>query len=208
MMRLPLLVLCVLLLCASDGFGQRGRDRGPRGRRPRGQQRLPFGPGQVLLSLPEIQNDLELSRQQTKLIEALEGDVLSQLRSRSLGNVRINDRENSRQREVLAKLRRTIFEDNQASRFRQLILQFEGLYAIEDEEFAKKLQLTDAQRTRIRRVRRASDPLNALERVESIIADEQLDLWQESLGREFDFSDAVMDYRVEYLRNFGSQRPQ
>lgn len=208
MMRLPLFVLCVLLLCVSDGFGQRGRGRGPRGRRPRGQQRLPFGPGQVLLSLPEIQNDLELSRQQTKLIEALEGDVLSQLRSRSFGNVRINDRENSRQREVLAKLRRTIFEDDQASRFRQLILQFEGLYAIEDEEFAKKLQLTDAQRTRIRRVRRASDPLNALERVESIIADEQLDLWQESLGREFDFSDAVMDYRVEYLRNFGSQRPQ
>ena len=43
-MRLPLLVLCMFLLCVSDGFGQRGRGRGQRGRRQRGEQRLPLDP--------------------------------------------------------------------------------------------------------------------------------------------------------------------
>lgn len=206
-MRTLLLVLCIVILCASDGFGQ--RRRGQRGRRPRGGQRVPFNPGQVLLSLPEVQRDLELSRQQTKLLEALENDVLSQMRSRTRANAELSEEETSQQDEVLVKLHRTILEDDQTKRFRQLMLQFEGLYAIENEDFAKKLKLTDEQRTKIRRVRRADNPINALDLVESIVADEQLDMWQESLGREFGFSDAVMEYRAYYLARRGRGfRPQ
>ena len=166
----------------------------------------------MLLSLPEVQEDLELNRRQTKLIKALEDDVLSQLRSRVRTNFERSDTKTSKQDEVLAKLRRTILEDDQTRRFSQLMLQFEGLYAIENEDFAKKLKLTDEQRTKIRRVRRADNPINALDLVDSIVADDQLDMWQESLGREFEFSDALMEYRAYYLarrgRNFRSPQSQ
>ena len=102
-------------------------------------------------------------------------------------------------RDVTEKLSSVILEEKQARRLREVRRQFEGLYAVDNDSFAKHLHLSNKQITGIRRIRSADDEINALDLLDKVIDDEQLDKWQESLGKEFEFDADLLEFRRFYL---------
>ena len=161
-------------------------------------------PNLILLSLPQVQRELEISHRQTELLEAVREDLIAQMRTRRRG--RQGDQEDrAKLRDVTEKLSSVILEEKQARRLREVRRQFEGLYAVDNDSFAKHLNLSNKQITGIRRIRSADDEINALDLLDKVIDDGQLDKWQESLGKEFEFDEDLLEIRRFYLARRGRQ---
>ena len=169
-MKRFLLAVAVLALVGmtSTAFAQRERGRGFGG----------FGPS-ALLSIEEVQKELNLTDEQKQKLEALRSDR---------GSLRDLSREERRQKlQELAKKAdetiKTTLDDKQKARLEELRLQVEGPNALTRPEVAEKLGLEQAQKDKIAKIREAG----------------------ESTGR-FDFQNATQEERQKYFAEARERR--
>lgn len=162
-----------------------------------------FNMSALIISLPEVNDELKISPRQMKMLEALQADISAQ-------RTRRGSLEERRQRsEIDAKLLRVILDKNQAKRFAELELQFESLYAFDREEIGEELKLTDDQLKAIRQARSeredaATDPVSVLG---VVLEKGQLQKWSSRVGEPFEFSQQAIEFRTWYYsRRFGSGR--
>lgn len=162
-----------------------------RGRRPNPDLSL------VLIALPQVQDELHLTSEQNALIDAAQKDMLTQIASpRGFGRDAA-----SKRREVNTKLWITLLEEPQSKRFSQIVLQFEGPYAIDRPDVADKLKLTDEQREAIladRREAMSSDDPNAL--LKKVLDEQQWSQWQDQAGPAFQFDKESIEFRQAAFR--------
>lgn len=175
------------------------------------------GRGRLLVDLPEVRQELGVDELQAELLDALQEDLAEQRRaireenegSRS-GNEDIERlRFQHRFEKLLSFDRRSesmlavVLEPNQASRLSELYLQRDGIRAFERPEVVTKLGLSDEQKARLQSLRetfvenrpqRATpDELQSELRekehaaLRELLNDEQQTLWQQLLGKPFDF---------------------
>ena len=119
------------------------------------QGRGGFGGGLMLYTNPGIQKELKFSEEQTTKV----ADVVKDLREKYQDKIQAARESQDRdemmklQREQTAdakKLMADILKPEQAKRFDQISLQQRGAMAFADAEVAKKLSLTDDQKTKIK----------------------------------------------------------
>jgi hypothetical protein len=193
------LVLTLLMTALSEAQppGRRGRRRS-----------MPLS--MRLISLPEIQHELHVTSSQIQLLEALQADIMSQ---RGVRDSKTRNQRNA----VVAKLWNVLLEEDQAQRFSEVTLQFEGLYAIDRDgraDFVKDLELTETQLRAIRELREDGNPVEIVLAVDDLLEDAQLKKWERKLGKSFAFTDDTLAYRTTYLpyslrrreRGFGWRR--
>jgi hypothetical protein len=169
-----------------------------------------------LVSLREVQDELQLTSQQRELLESLQADLADQRRGMFRGGppgVRPGEeaQEEMRQRfQALGqqgeKLVMTVLEPAQAERLRQLRLQRLGVRALDRDDVAKALELSEGQRQSIRGMlsgdsgpgnnpqednptRRESDaqPKELDAQVMAVLSDEQKQQWETMKGKAFAF---------------------
>lgn len=162
-----------------------------------------FNMSALIISLPEVNDELKINSRQMKMLEALQADISAQRTRRSSAEER-------RQRgETNAKLFKVILDKKQAKRFAELELQFESLYAFDREDIGEELKLTDEQLQAIREARReredaTTDPVSVLG---GVLEQGQLQKWTSRVGEPFEFSEQAIEFRTWYYgRRFGSRR--
>lgn len=178
-----IVVVLLFLLVASQSHAQ--------GRRGRGRPPLSFG----LITLPEVQEELGLSSEQSRLLEALQADITSQRSSR-------NSASREERNAVIAKLWNVLLEENQAKRFGEIRFQFEGLYVIDRDnraDFMKDMDLTEEQLRAIRQLRGDRNPIELITALDGLLEVAQLKKWERKLGPVFEFSDDTLAFRNQYL---------
>ncbi|MEZ6087581.1 MAG: hypothetical protein R3C05_06060 [Pirellulaceae bacterium] len=172
------------------------------GRRPRSN---PFATDGLMsmFRIPEVQGELELTREQAELIFALQSDLYSEYR-----NARRNPAEGSglptadevrtKGRLVADRVLAAILGEASFERLNELWLQKQGLRAINSDRFADRLSLSQEQRDAIRellsklsrdygeREPNASDKEIA-EQVLALLTAEQQTNWEQMLGEPFSF---------------------
>lgn len=185
------MILGTLLVCLLSVSICHGQTPGFRGR----GSRMPLGINLVLISLPEIQEELRVDSEQVKFLEALQQDLVTQMRNRTRS---LDDEARRGRSEVAERIWKVLLSEEQAVRFEQVKLQFDGLYAIDRAEFAKELELTDQQQADIRRLRANGNPVEVTSVLDPILSTEQLDKWKEKLGDTFSFDEDTLEFREAY----------
>ncbi len=176
------------------------------------------GRGRLLVDLPEVREELGVGDLQAELLDALLDDLAEQRRvireadegPRSADENVERARNDLRVQQLTAFDRRSeslvtvVLEPEQANRLSELYLQRDGIRAFERPEVATKLQLSDEQKARLQSLRetlvenrpRRSTPgqqqreLREKEQevLRELLNEEQQSLWQQLLGKPFDFS--------------------
>lgn len=200
--------LCAVIVLVAFSQERRGPGRGGFG---------PGGPGgprvnnPMLLALPEVQKELSItdaqqkrltewtSRTQDQLQAAMSGFSFSDFDSateqeREKLQTRMRDKSDEALKQSDEKLA-TILDAKQLERLSQLRLQREGIQSLNREDVAKKLELSEEQRTKLREqpmegffpfappeVRKQAQA-DAL----AILTDKQRTLWSSMQGQEFAF---------------------
>ena len=204
--RIPVIVV-LLLLATSVQAQPPGRQRG-RGRFGRG------GPNSLLaflVSMAEVQKELKIDAVQEKLLDALLDDLREQQRGAFQGGLNgpRGDREAQFQEFLrhMQKLNRqgedlltTIFEPEQRARFNQIRIQYEGVRALDRDEVAQVLGLTDTQLKVIREIRERDEPPDGSRDREvrrpgqqseadmlAVFTEEQKKKWEDMQGKAFVF---------------------
>ncbi len=175
------------------------------------------GRGRLLVDLPEVRKELGVNDAQAELLDALLEDLDEQrlaIRESDEGP-RSADETIQRLRfehlmqQLAAFDRRSesllavVLEPEQSNRLSELYLQRDGIRAFERPEVATKLQLSDEQKTRLQslretlvenrpRRRTAEEQLELRDKeqqaLRELLNEEQQTLWQQLLGKPFDFS--------------------
>jgi hypothetical protein len=167
----------------------------------------------LLVSVPDVQNELHVDARQQQLLEALVADLGDQQRGLFRGgfdeprepdddNSRF-ERTRSRWQELSRQSERLIlavFEPKQAERLNQLRLQFESVRALDRAEFLEAIGLTDDQKEQIRQIRdrESADREAARDQTRSgrdvveadlmaVLTDEQKAKWEQMKGEPFTF---------------------
>jgi hypothetical protein len=139
-------VLALLLLVSgsSEAWAQRGQGRGM-GRRPGGN---PFG----LLSQKSVQDELKLSDDQIKKVEAQQEKQREAFAS--LRDLDPAERQTAMANQAKASQAALadILKEDQLTRFKQISLQQRGGQALEDPEVATALNLTSEQNDRVKAI--------------------------------------------------------
>lgn len=175
------------------------------------------GRGRLLIDLDAVRKELGISDQQAELLDALQEDLAEQrlaIREADEGprsadqtfeRVRFEHLVQKltafdRQSETLITV---VLEPNQASRLSELYLQRDGIRAFERPEVATKLELSDEQKQRLQSLRETfveNRPRRSTleqqrqlrekeqEALRELLNEEQQTLWQQLLGKPFDFS--------------------
>jgi hypothetical protein len=175
------------------------------------------GRGRLLIDLNEVRKELSIDDQQAELLDALQEDLAEQrlaLREEDEGPRSADETvQRLRFKHLIQKLtafdRRSetlitvVLEPDQANRLAELYLQRDGLRAFERPEVATKLELSDEQKQRLQSLRetfvdnrpRGSTPeqrselrKKEQEALRELLNEEQQTLWQQLLGKPFDFS--------------------
>lgn len=188
------------------------------------------GGGAMLLGSPEVQKELGVSDEQKGLIEDMVADLREQFQPGRGGfnpqdfqNMSEEERrkffEEGRKRmeetnkktdEMIAM----ILDEKQSARFNELKLQTEGTGAFNRDEIAKKLNLTEQQREKMKKIQEEARPdpsqfanfrtMSAEERLEAftkmrekgekanadvlnVLTGEQKELWAKMQGKKFEF---------------------
>ncbi len=126
------------------------------------------GSSSMLLGIPEVQKELNLNDDQKKQIDALLGAARDKVRA-AIGQVNFQDLQNLSQEERekrFGEMRKkfeegskeidgkvaAILESKQAERLHQLLLQREGAMALSRPDVVKKLDLSEEQQTKIKKI--------------------------------------------------------
>lgn len=174
------------------------------------------GRGHWLIDLEEVRKELRVTDQQATLLDLLQEDLNEQrlaIREQDEGPRSADDRERQRQLEALLNrltefdrqsesLIAVVVEPEQATRLSELFFQRDGVRAFERPEVAKKLQLTDEQKERLKSLRetfvenrpRGSTSQQRQEQREKeqaalreLLNDEQRTVWEKLIGEPFNF---------------------
>jgi Spy/CpxP family protein refolding chaperone len=180
-----------------------------------------------LLGTPEVQKELGVTDEQKGLIEDMVADIREKMREAFAGGGGFQDFQNlsqEEQRKVMEEGRKKgeevqkkaddmvamILEPKQLELLQQLKLQREGVMALNRDEIAKKLAITDEQREKIRKIQEESRPqfsfqqLSEEERRElfakmrergekmnadiiAVLTPEQKSNWEKMQGKKFEF---------------------
>lgn len=184
--------------------------QGPRGGfGPPGMPMGPPGGALAMLQIPEVQTELSLTDEQkngvSKLLDeqrmAMEGSFRG-LDPRVLQSASQREREKllAAMREKMTAIEqrageqlKTLLEASQLKRYEQLRLQRDALAALDRDDVARQLQLSDAQRAKIRRLQPAAsfgpprpNP-RALASALEVLSPEQQAQWAELTGEKFAF---------------------
>ena len=128
------------------------------------------GSGAMLLAIPEVQKELNLSDDQKKQIETLGQDVRAKVRA-SIGSVNFQELRNLSEEER-EKMRKKfeeatkgideqvskVLESKQVERLHQLQLQREGAMALSRPDVIKKLDLSEEQQAKIKKILEEARP--------------------------------------------------
>ncbi len=185
-------------------FGLRGGRFGMRG--PGGGQ---GAPEVMLLGIPEVQTELEITEKQRGPVDEWMAESRDQMRSLFDSNRDIQDLSDEERETRLADMRKKLDESNQQAmkklgrllnstqleRLAQLKLQREGLIAIRRPELAGKLELTDDQLRQLRELPQEDffpqAPAEARDKARdealAILTESQRKQWSELTGKEFTF---------------------
>jgi hypothetical protein len=183
----------------------------------------------MLLRMPEVQKELGFSESQTSQIEETEKEVMDQIRS-SFANINFQEIQSLSQEErekrfadmrkkgeeigkqVEEKVKK-ILDAKQVTRLDQLVLQYAGASAFSRPEVIKKLDLTEDQQAKIKKIQddsrtqgrgRFGRNMSEEQRTEAfkkmqesrekaqkdalgVLTDEQMMTWGEMCGKEFKF---------------------
>lgn len=166
----------------------------------------------LLISTSIVQNDLEITPSQGELLEALGEDLRSQPGFSPTPSRRGGRGRGRRGRGIPSSDRiiRVLLEKEQYKRLSEVRFQFQGPYAIDNEEFAKQVKLTSEQLEAIREARTNKRVLRHSQFVE-LIGEEKANAWRDSLGKRVPFRGQLTRYRSEYLDFMQEQsksRPQ
>ncbi|MEX0818372.1 MAG: Spy/CpxP family protein refolding chaperone [Pirellulaceae bacterium] len=208
MLQRCVIVICILMSLATAATAQspgRGTFGGFLG-----------GQGRLLIDLAEIRKELKVDEQQTELLDALQEDLAEQRRviieedegPRYADEAVERLRAEHRLKKLAAFDRRSealvaiVLEPQQSLRLSELYLQRDGIGAFDRPEVASKLRLTDEQKERLQTLRqtfvdnrlrgRSRERLGELREkeqaaVRELLDEEQQSLWQQLLGKPFDF---------------------
>jgi Spy/CpxP family protein refolding chaperone len=157
----PVVALAVVLMVADTSLAQR---QGRGGRGGFGGRGMMGDPGMMLLANEAVQKELELVGDQKDAIEKLSEDTRAQMRELFQGGQDLSPEERREQfeknREKMTEITKatqtklnTILLPNQVERLKQLNLQLSGLRALDNEEVAKALNITDDQKSKLTAVR-------------------------------------------------------
>lgn len=160
-----------IVLSATVVLAQRPEGRGGRGFRGGGP-----GQGVMLLSVPEVREELKITDEQVKSLEEVR-DMLQEVNFRDqLQGLRDLDREQRREKmqELQAKMEevgqkvearlKEILNADQLKRLGELQLQREGAMAIARPPVAEQLGLSDEQREKVRSILASTRPQRGQER--------------------------------------------
>jgi Spy/CpxP family protein refolding chaperone len=182
--------------------------------RPRRQGQPDFGfggrmmgrnVGMMLLTREDVQKELNLSQTQKAKLEQLRQEMQQAMQQ-------LRDLPPEQRRERMQELRQkydpdTILNETQRKRLRELELQWQGPFALNDPEVAKQVGLTEEQRAKIRGIiqeafqsvrgqpgqpgERMQEFQKAREQAEKkileVLTPAQREKWQQMLGKPFEF---------------------
>ena len=185
------LVLFVLHPIAAMGQ-EPGRE--PRNGRRRGRS---WDISLILISTGDVQRELDITPSQGELLEALGEDLGAQRRGRPRGR-RESSGERNHRLELPERLFRVVLDEEQFERLVQIGLQFKGPYAIEDEEFAETMALSDEQIDAIRKARSKKRDLSAA-RIRDLLGDSKAEKWDSEMGKTFRFRGELRELRTIYF---------
>lgn len=176
------------LVLPQEVSAQRGRE----GFGFRGQRDVSI----LLLSTRDIRRELDVSREQRRMVDALLTDIQAQKSRRSSST-------------TAEKLMRVVLREDQSKRLEQLRLQFEGPYAVDDETFSKEIQLTDEQRATVEDLRK-KQLISDIKDLSDELGDEPVSKWRKQLGKPYPFAPEISLLREEYFkqRQFIERNPR
>jgi hypothetical protein len=189
--------VAILLLATAHAEAQgpgRGRGRGGFGR----------GLGNdliYLVAMREVREEISIDEEQEQLLDALAADLREQQRAAFRGGFDGppgRPDEDSPGQDGRSRLRRladtgeklimSVLEPDQATRLRQLRVQYEGLRAFDREPFLAALKLTEIQQEQIREIRSSDRPAAELEaEVRMSLTESQIAQWDQMKGDSFTF---------------------
>jgi|GEM_PF-2350439 len=151
----------------------------------------------LLISTSTVQNELKITSGQGELLEALGEDLRSQPGfsppGRGPGPRRLaQDIPNS------DRIIRVLLEQEQNKRLSEVRFQFQGPFAIDHEEFSKKIKLSEEQLEAVREARTKKRILRHSQLVE-LIGEDKANTWRKSLGKRLSFGREFAAYRSKYL---------
>lgn len=131
---------------------------------PGGPPPMMFSDPASLLRMPAVQDELKLTDEQKKSVEAIHGEVDKEMRERG---AKMQSLTPDQRRSYFEKARETfeterketsdkllaVLDEKQRERIDQLSLQRRGTAALLDDEVAEELKLTDKQRDRLEALR-------------------------------------------------------
>ncbi|MEI8373608.1 MAG: hypothetical protein WCJ35_12345 [Planctomycetota bacterium] len=168
MLRRSVFIAGVILVLGS--FAVTASAQGPGG----GMFGRSGGSSTMLLGIPEVQKELNLSDDQKKQVDTLLGDAREKMRA-SFGQVNFQDLQNlsAEEREKrLGEMRKKIeeagkgidekvgklLESKQVERLHQLQLQREGAMALNRPDVIKKLGLSEEQQAKVKKIQEDARP--------------------------------------------------
>lgn len=146
-----LMVGVLLATCVGSAWAQGGRRFG-------GMMGGPMGGGLMLLSIPQVQQELKMTQPQIDKLQAKQQELRQAMQEIFQGGggppSSPEEREKifARIRELQDKALADILDTRQLKRFRQLELQRQGPSALARKDIADELKLTEAQRGQIQTI--------------------------------------------------------
>ncbi|QDV70156.1 hypothetical protein Poly24_38750 [Rosistilla carotiformis] len=194
-----LIFLCLLSPVAHAQPENRSRGESRRG----GMQRY-FNSGIMsLFRIPEVQAELELSRETAELIFALQADLFSEYRNARRDQstdeaLPSADEVSTQSGQVAERLLSAILDPAQFKRLQELWLQRRGLRAITMDDLADALELDTSQREAtaelVQRISRgygrgkiSEEDAEVAKQITEILTPQQRKQWETMLGKPFDF---------------------
>ncbi len=127
------------------------------------------GSSAMLLGMPEVQKELSLSDDQTKQVTALLAEAGEKMRASFAGMRNLSAEERDKRRDEMRKKFEAagkdldekvgkILDTKQVERLHQLQLQREGAMALSRPEVIKKLDLSDEQQAKIKKIQEDARP--------------------------------------------------
>lgn len=193
---------------AQPGGGRRGMGMGMNG-------------GLMALMSPDGQKELNLTEDQVEKVRGVVEELGATMREKFQGLQDLSPEERQAKvqevtKEVNAGIEKDlkdILKEDQLKRYRQISLQAMGVGAFSDEEVAKKLELTDDQKAKVKEIqdgaqkerqtlmeeaRQGGNPQEAFgkareigekakEKAVGVLTDKQKEQWKELTGKEFKF---------------------
>lgn len=185
-----LLVVLPLTLAAQE---RNERNRGPDNRR------RPDDISLLLISDGDVQRELDISPAQGELLEAIGEDLSAQRRGRSNGRGRNRSREDrNRRADIPRRLFQVVLDEEQSERLAQIGFQFKGPFAIDDDRFAKAVELGNEQLEVIRKARSKNSEMNYAQ-LKELLGKSSAEKWRTQLGDDFNFRGYLRRLRTAYL---------